>query len=92
MSLKQTAQAIVARTAKHWLEEKQAAAALKALGPVLAEQLASKGKADIPGVGTLRVHALPEKPARHPLSGEKIKVPGKKGIEFVADRKLKAAL
>jgi nucleoid DNA-binding protein len=92
MSLKQTAQAIVARTAKNWLEDKQATATLKALGPVLAEQLATTGKADIPGVGTLRVHALPEKPARHPLSGDKIKVPAKKAIEFVADKKLKAAV
>lgn len=92
MSLKQTAQAIVARTAKSWLEEKQAAAALKALGPVLAEQLATKGKADIPGVGMLRLQALPEKPSRHPLTGDKIKVPAKHAIQFVADRRLKAAV
>ncbi len=92
MSLKLTAQAIVAKTAKNWMEEKQATAALKALGSVLAGQLAATGKASLPGVGTLRIHALPEKPDRHPITGTKIKVPARKAIEFIADRKLKEAL
>lgn len=96
MSLKQTATAILAKTTKSWKEEKQAYrminATIKALGPTIAEQLASTGKAELPGIGTLRLHALPERPARHPLSGVKIKVPAKRGIEFVADKKLKAAV
>lgn len=55
-------------------------------------ELKGKGKFTWPGIGTLRIHALPEQPSRHPLSGAKIKVPARKGIEFVADRKLKEAL
>lgn len=92
MTMKLTASAIVAKTAKEWMTNQQATAALKALGPVIAEQLATSGKATLPGIGTLRIHALPEQPSRHPLSGAKIKVPARKGIEFVADRKLKEAL
>lgn len=96
MSLKQTASTILAKTAKSWKEEKQAQrlinATLKALGPVIAEQLATTGKAELPGIGMLRLHALPERPARHPISGTKIKVPAKNGIEFVAAKQLKAAL
>jgi len=96
MSLKQTASTILAKTAKSWKEEKQAQrlinATLKALGPTIAEQLATTGKAELPGIGMLRLQALPEKPARHPLTGNKIKVPAKHAIQFVADRKLKAAV
>lgn len=96
MSLKQTATAILAKTTKSWKQEKEASrlitATLKQLGPVIAEELAKTGKAELPGIGVLRLHALPERPARHPLSGEKIKVPAKRGIEFVADKKLKAAV
>jgi nucleoid DNA-binding protein len=96
MTLKHTAQAILAKTAKSWKEEKEASrlitATLKNLGSVIAEDLAKTGKAELPGIGMLRLHALPERPARHPITGDKIKVPGKRGIEFVADRKLKAAV
>ena len=96
MSMKQTAITILAKTSASWQDEKQAFrlinAALKAQGAAIAEQLATSGKATLPGIGTLRIHALPEQPNRHPISGAKIKVPARKGIEFVADRKLKESL
>lgn len=67
-------------------------ATLRALGDVVAAELASGGEITLPGLGKLKAETRAARSGRNPTTGAEIAIPAKTVAKFVAAKALKDAL